>query len=70
MLAPGYIFLTDQDGTRHLIRVSAIQFLSDADQCRDSTVITISGRPIVTPVPLDDLVMQLHAASRPQNQHR
>ncbi len=56
---PGYLLLQDVDGLRHAIRVSAIQMLSDGDQCCDTTMAVVAGRSLVIPQPLDDLLEQL-----------
>lgn len=50
-----FIEVEDQDGCRHLVRISAIQWLSDADQCRDETLLTAAGRTIHILRPLDEL---------------
>jgi hypothetical protein len=54
-----YLQIIDQDGTRHLIRISAIQLCSDADPCRDSTSVVVAGRTLIVPLPLDELVQML-----------
>lgn len=52
-----YLQVVDQDGTRHLIRISAIQLCSDADPCRDSTAVVVAGRTLIVPVPMDEFVL-------------
>jgi hypothetical protein len=63
-LMPGYLLLVDADGLRHVVRVSAIQLLSDGDQCRDTTIAIIAGRALTIPLPLDDFLGQLEYAQR------
>lgn len=44
------------DGRRHLIRIGAIQLLSDGDLCRDSAVVVVAGRAITVAETLDEIV--------------
>lgn len=60
----GYIGITDCDGLRHVIRVGAIQMLSDGDLCRDVTMAVVAGRALAIPVPLDQLLGQLDQNAR------
>lgn len=64
-LMPGYLLLVDADGLRHVVRVSAIQLLSDGDQCRDTTIAIIAGRALTIPLPLDDLLGQMERSRQP-----
>ena len=41
------------DGVRNIVRVSAIQWLSDTDECRDETFITVANRTVTIRAPLD-----------------
>ena len=59
----GYVVLSDIDGLRNVIRVSAIQMLSDTDQCRDSTMAVVAGRVLTIPLPLDDILVRIDKAS-------
>lgn len=54
-----YLQVIDQDGTRHVIRIAAIQLCSDADPCRDSTAVVVAGRTLIVPLPLDEIVQLL-----------
>lgn len=63
-LMPGYLLLVDADGLRHVVRVSAVQMLSDGDQCCDTTIAIVAGRALTIPLPLDDLLGQLEHAQR------
>lgn len=65
LVLPGYLLVVDADGLRHVIRISAIQMLSDGDQCRDATIGVVAGRALTIPLPLDDLIGQLERSSRP-----
>jgi hypothetical protein len=60
----GYVFLRDQDGLRHLVRVSAIQLLSDADPCGDTTVAVVAGRALAVPMPLEEFVQEVAGSTR------
>lgn len=51
-----YLAVTDGDGLRHLIRIGAIQMLSDGDVCRDTAIIIVAGRAITVAEPLDQIV--------------
>lgn len=51
-----YLAVTDGDGLRHLIRIGAIQMLSDGDVCRDTAIIIVAGRPITVAEPLDEIL--------------
>jgi hypothetical protein len=53
---PGFLLVRDADGLRHVIRASSIQMMSDADPCCDTTVAVISGRNLIIPQPLDELL--------------
>lgn len=61
---PGYVFLRDQDGLRHLVRVSAIQLLSDADPCGDTTIAVVAGRALSVPMPLEKFVQEVASSMR------
>lgn len=54
-----YLRLIDADGCRALVRVSAIQFVADADPCRDTALVAAAGRAITVPVPLDAVLAAL-----------
>lgn len=54
-----YLVVVDESGCRHLIRITAIQVLSDRDPCADSTSIIIAGRALTIPRPLDQVVLML-----------
>lgn len=61
--APGYLQLTDSDGIRHVIRISAIQLLSDADACQDSSILVVAGRSLSVPIPLDRLLSSIEEST-------
>lgn len=67
-MTPGYLLLVDADGLRHVVRVSAIQMLSDGDQCCDTTIAVVAGRALTIPLPLDDLLGQLEQCQRRPSQ--
>lgn len=53
----GFLVLTDIDGCRHAVRLSAIQSLSDTDSCRDTTLMILpGGRQVMLPHRLDDVL--------------
>lgn len=54
-----YLVVVNGDGLRHLIRIGAIQMLSDGDLCRDTTVIVVAGRAIVVAEPFDQLAKMI-----------
>lgn len=56
---PRYLRVVDEDGCRHLIRVTAIQVMSDADPIRDATIVVVAGRSICVPTPLDVVIEAL-----------
>lgn len=60
----GYLKVIDEHGRRHLIRHGAIQMLYDSDVCQDSTVIVVSGRAIVVPRPLTEMLRMLEEGMR------
>lgn len=64
VVRPPYLLVTDQDGLRHVIRVSAIQLASDGDLCRDSTCLVVAGRTLSLPVSLDRIIESLLAVSK------
>lgn len=51
-----YLQVQDEEGCRHLLRVSAVQALSDTDPLRNETFITAAGRTIRVPQSLDAIV--------------
>lgn len=61
VIPPPYLMVTDQDGLRHVIRISAIQLASDGDLCRDSTCLVVAGRTLSLPVSLDWMIESLSA---------
>lgn len=66
MRTPGFLILEDTDGVRHVVRIGAIQLLSDTDCCRDSSAVTVGGRILLVPLPLDRLIAEIDAASGPK----
>lgn len=54
-----YLAVVDEAGCRHLVRITAIQVMSDRDPCADSTSIIIAGRSLIVPRPLDQVVRVL-----------
>lgn len=60
----GYLKVIDEHGRRHLIRHGAIQMLYDSDVCQDSTVIVVSGRAIMVPRPLTEMLRMLEEGMR------
>lgn len=51
-----YLQVRDEEGCRHLLRVTAVQALSDTDPLRNETFITAAGRTIRVPQSLDAIV--------------
>lgn len=51
-----YLQVQDEEGCRHLLRVTAVQALSDTDPLRNETFITAAGRTIRVPQSLDAIV--------------
>ena len=55
----GFLKVVEENGCRHLISIRAIQLISDADPCRDETVMIVAGREIRLFQPLDEIVMEM-----------
>ena len=55
----GFLKVVEENGCRHLISIRAIQLISDADPCRDETVMIVAGREIRLFQPLDEVVMEM-----------
>lgn len=51
-----YLAVVDGEGCRHVVRIGAIQSLSDSDPCHDATVIVVAGRAITVNRPLDEIL--------------
>lgn len=54
-----YLSVRDDSGCRHLIRRTAITLLSDEDPVADTTLITVGGRTLRIPLPLDRVMAAL-----------
>lgn len=54
-----YLWLTDCDGRRHLIRIASIQMLSDGDVSRDDAILVVSGRIVQVPASLNKILALL-----------
>lgn len=50
-----FLEVVDGDGCRHLLRLTAIQLLSDTDMLQTDTLITAAGRTIRVPQALDEI---------------
>ena len=48
-----FIEVSDLEGARHIIRVSDIERVADADIMRNESVIVVSGQPLMVRTPLD-----------------
>ena len=62
-----FLEVIDEEGCRHLVRVTAVQLLSDTDVLQNETLITAAGRTIRVPHALDeiaDLVLSLTSMRR------
>ena len=52
-----FVVFSDSDGLRHAIRLGGITALSDADECRDTTLLLIhGGKLLVLQESLDEVV--------------
>jgi hypothetical protein len=51
-----YVEIVDEEGCRHLIRRTSVQWVSDTDSLRNETYITAAGRTIRVPEPLDEVL--------------
>jgi|GEM_PF-3508454 len=60
-----YLLVTDESGRRHLIRITSIQMAADADECHDTTILVVAGRPINVPEPLEQLLDCIDSEGRP-----
>jgi hypothetical protein len=53
----GFILITGIDGTRWAVRQQSVAIISDADECRDETLIQLHGGHIVrVPCTLDEVL--------------
>lgn len=50
-----FIAFEDQTGLRNIVRISAIQIATDADDLRDEMLLTVAGRTFVVRATLDEL---------------
>ena len=69
-LPPIFLTVIDDEGRRHAIKVSAIQSMADGDSFHDTTIITLAGRPIFIPRPLDDICRDLNVRASSPNQEQ
>lgn len=51
-----YVEIVDEEGCRHLIRRTSIQWVSDTDSLQNECYITASGRTICVRMPLDEVL--------------
>lgn len=61
---PGFLMVRDDQGLRHAIKIGAVQLLSDADPCCDSTVVVVAGRALVVDQPLDQILALMACQSQ------
>lgn len=59
-----FLEVLDEEGCRHLLRLTAIQAISDTDPLQNETLIIAAGRTVRVPRALDEIVDML--ADRPQ----
>lgn len=50
-----FIEVTDGDGKRNIVRISAIQCVFDVDEFREEAYLTVAGRTILIRASLDEM---------------
>ena len=55
----GFLKVVEENGCRHLVSIRAIQLISDADPCRDETVMIVAGRAFRLLQPLDEVLVEM-----------
>lgn len=48
-----FIGFIGEDGLRNLVRINAVQWLCDVDECQQETWLTVANRTILIREPLD-----------------
>lgn len=59
-----HLWFKDSDGIRHLVRITSIQIVCDADQTQDETVLFVANKQLRVPIPLDMLMPMIDPAGR------
>jgi hypothetical protein len=50
-----FIEFTGDHGLRHVVRVTAIQCISDSDEMANETHLTVANKTVLVPSPLDEV---------------
>ena len=58
-----FLCIRDSDGLRHLIRISSVQLVSDADPLADAVLLTAANRTLHLPFPLEEIAAALDPSS-------
>ena len=61
-----FVEFVGDSGLRHMVRVTAIQCVSDSDEMANETHLTVANKTVLVPAPLDEVRDALMEDGRPR----